>query len=560
MVETIVSVMLIAVTATGVASLYGSTSVRTAKAKGSLKQIQLAEATLGRLKHDRTWSKTMITPGATTTICPGAQCPLNQTSTEDDPREDYGMSAGTMTLRGTFDVQATATAVDASADFLGAKDSDGQTVDYYRINVTVNPGTTTDTSKPYSITSTIDPLGRAEKGSVSIAFCEVGPQVDARNALNLTNPNDGTALECKTESHKIWKNNQCLIGRATDCKAWDASPAGPGVNYHYTQTQPLTSNVSFKLLSDDGTIKGPFSTNTGLWDSRVANVPLEPGAWRIVDPGTASAAGTPDFTEGAGFPSGLSKWESQSIPAGGFITVEAGQHSNAAQVFQHYGSYRLYLRSKDVSNPWNVTYVPGIPFNMGVKLIPAPLGRTALRQINSMSGVQYRDRWTPITTGQNFVDIDHQATGLHSMELLRYPAAQYAPYTYPDLMAVRPIAGVPTLYNPACAVTPTCPAGFPGFYVWVDPATSSNSLATISPGVYANKPTALMLTVRKCNPIVRQFLIDAYCTGYPTYPRCWAEAKLNPADPDWKLAKRYLEPCQNDSPILPGVNLGTGGG
>ncbi len=583
LIEALISIAIIAIAATTITWAVSSVSQKQSRSKTQISQNSIAQSVLERLRSDRSWSQN-ATPGTPIAICPGTPCPIPATSSQlvDSVRTDENGDP----IRYSLDVTATGRDTDHRTP-----DPDGQQVDIFDVDVTVREniaGNMASTIPPLTLNTRISTLGLKSMGTVSIAFC-IGQQMDARKAVAIVLDANGVA-NCTnpTANQPINKNTTCMDrlapGEPTglDCRAIDAAlqdwtmfPNGAwrsdiDLDARITRLPGGANLVPFRLLDSHGTVTPPWGqpaftlpAGSNVWDSRDTNLHFQPGTYRIIDGNQACFGAQPGLS-----PCGTAPdldmyriWTAGSVPAGNFVTIRAGAHSNSVQIFQRLGTIRLFLETVDVSNPWNVGQpVAGIQAdNLYASLIPAPAGRTEQATRTDLD--------TRIPINQPFVDLTNLPAGPYITRLaLRTPTQMLQPIAYPQLRAVNTnatseyIAGcaAPVGLN-ACANQYRALPGYPGEVIWLAPAAGWNQPGCIANPIGAacrNQPQSIKLRLERCDPAARNQLITVWCTPLGL-TSCWGEQKLHPNDPDSQLVKKFLKPCSGLSAA--GISLGSGG-
>jgi type II secretory pathway pseudopilin PulG len=462
LIESIVGVLVIAMVAAGVATLFAATANTTAKSKLRDQQTAVAQAVLERVQNREVqWMQSCA--GATVcTICDftttayDARCPVPANDTDDsivfDPRDNH---AGSNEPDIFYNAIVTAEAVDSAEDLTGAQDRDGVTPDYWQIKVRVTPPTYAQGGRPgtqlvdatlangndggaVSASGTVLPATRPGTGAhARILFCQVAGQIDERPGtwLQLTGP-DAT---CGTGNvqFQLRKNRICQAAmRANDTSsfsnqyhsdcaalgsaagAWENANSLRGLRGLWSRSVIQSAgNVSFTLVGDTGTTYGPYTAAGGIFDSRTLGgfAGFAPGSYEVrVSSG----------------PANTQLWKSHSIPAGGYVAIEKGRLNTAVQLFQPITpaalGYPIYFRYRDISDPWYEPVHAGLPANgkpITFKLIPAPYGRAPTPSFGANGGWTVAGA-TPaarLALQNNPVRVGDIPSGLYMADVWRYP-------------------------------------------------------------------------------------------------------------------------------------------
>lgn len=469
-VELVVALTLMMILVGSASTVLASSDTAQGQAKVRSKQVAVAESIFERISAGRDWANN---PACADTPYSGCSAYLTSRFAGDPMLRDETSGLD-------LTAKIVATAVDSKSDELGVDDQDGVLPDYYSIRVSVDGTTAHPEITTVTTGGTVNPAARVSSGSIEVQMCTAFPQVDERIAVATCGTGDANSIQIAPPSN-------CT--GTYDCAPFDAAKAADAGAFTQISLKPA-AGVAFNVT-------GPWPSTSvaasGTTDSqgRATVTRLEPGQYGLSVPSP---------------PSGYQSWKSHSVPGSAFATVEAGRRSDVLQAFEPVtgGSYRVFVTTRDTSDPWNEVDLPYSIRRLVFKLIPVPYGRVPFATEPSPSG------WTVIEAGNGYGDVLQPRSGLYAMNVLRAPGGRVSPMEDGS--------------------------GGPAPFLWIDQ----------SGGSIGNQPATSRIRMSYCDPAKRQALIVQYCHQAGT---CW-----------YSIAgiRKFLGPCGGDTQLGGGA-LGAGG-
>lgn len=431
LVATIVMAMVAAVVARSVVAS-GSSQLRS---KARTQQTALADGALERLQADGTWSKR-------TTCINTVGKPASQGCFISDAAVDCGAGTSAMDAAGwcivttatdtgaqRFRVRVLGSGYDSAADGTGLvkgsadPDRDGLIPDFYHVIVEVQAETGTNTfdvNGTQRLEGDVNPVMRANAGSVEIRTCMLTTQVDHRQPVTVCHASPSLQMYppvgYTSTNDGRYKSGSSGGSSSVDGVAW--SVAG--------SMDPSKLELEFRPV---GNVRYTLSPITSVG---------APDPSRPVITGSTDAKGigvTPSVTAGQyrvtfqNLPPGAAPWNDHSLPGDGLLSVSTGSTTHVSQVFEpipravtiNFSWRHDHVRRDFVGDPGTVLYTEyelNYHDNNSLRLIAAPLERVPINGVNPTGRVLGDGVTLRVNSTDSTATFTNVAPGLYSPYLV----------------------------------------------------------------------------------------------------------------------------------------------